>query len=410
MGIKLWSDNLYYLNEIIRLQRMQTFDYIELYSLPGTFDKHIDFWTNLKSHYIIHASHFGHGVNLGQKEAEDINRKLINEARAFADRLNADIVIVHPGINGTKEETIRQLNGFNDQRLIIENKPYYGYTKDQICVGSAPSDINAIMQETGLRFCFDVGHSIYAANGLGINPFQIICDFTKMNPVVVHLTDGDWAALHDVHKHYGEGNFPLSDILDLLPSEKLFTNEAGKKSKENLNDFESDVAYLKNIINRKIENNYITVRRATMDDAQNMYNLSMDPTVRAVSLSSNSFSYESHIEWLNISLFDKSKLFFVCEMQNEFIGQIRFSVFETSAIISISIIAQWRGMGVTPLLFNRAVKEVKMIAPEVKTIVAIVKKDNVSSNKFFKKLGFIHETGDDSNLEGNELKYIFKIR
>jgi RimJ/RimL family protein N-acetyltransferase/sugar phosphate isomerase/epimerase len=405
IGLKLWSDNLYYLDEILRLQRMQLFDYIELYSLPDTFDKFIDFWTKIQTHYIIHASHFGHGVNLAQKENEHHNRKLINEARFFADKLNAEMIIVHPGINGTKEETIRQLLSFGDHRLVIENKPHFGFNKGQICVGAVPSEVKTILQETGLRFCFDVGHSIYAANGLEINPFYNICGFTKLNPIIVHFTDGEWSAINDVHKHYGEGNFPLTDILDLLPQEVFLTNESGKNSKENLSDFEADVAFFKNIIHQERCNKFINVRKANIDDAEKLYNLSMDPVVRAASSNSSDFSYQSHVDWLRACLADQSKMFLVCEIQGEFSGQIRFAIIERTATISISVVDKWRGSGITPLFFNRAVTELKRSRRNVEKIIAIVKNENAISKNFFKKLGFALESSDTIA----ELKYTLKL-
>ena len=408
LGLKLWSDNQAYADEIKRLRIARSFDYIELYSMPDTFTKHIDFWIKIGGPFVIHAPHFGHGVNLSLRETETRNRRLIDDARLFADKLNANCIIVHPGVNGHFHETIHQLLTFNDTRLVIENKPHLGFTDDQVCVGSRPADMESMLNATGLNFCLDIGHAIYAANGLGINPIDHLAGFLKLRPTMYHFTDGDWNAVHDVHTRYGKGTFPLAGLLSLIPDDSMLTNEAGKSSKVSLSDFESDSCYLKELSGKT--QSLVSIRSAKLDDARNLYELSMDPLVRASSLKSESFSFESHLEWFKLAIFDNSRRIYICEINNQFVGQIRFVLQDNIAVISISIIEFWRNTGVAPRLFRYAVDRLVTSAPAINQIIATVKCNNGPSNKFFQKLGFTAISGNPLVTSDSNIEYCLELK
>ena len=51
----------------------------------------------------------------------------------------------------------------------------------------------------------------------------------KFNPRVYHLTDGDYSSELDSHLHYGDGSFPLKDLLDFVPGNAMVTNEAKRE-------------------------------------------------------------------------------------------------------------------------------------------------------------------------------------
>ena len=51
----------------------------------------------------------------------------------------------------------------------------------------------------------------------------------KFNPKVYHLTDGDYESELDSHLHYGDGSFPLKDLLGFVPDDAMVTNEAKRE-------------------------------------------------------------------------------------------------------------------------------------------------------------------------------------
>jgi deoxyribonuclease IV len=248
LGLKLWSTNKNYIKEAVRLYDDKIFNYIELYIKPNSFKEYIHIWKELKIPFVIHAPHFMDGFCLSCSEKERDNKILAQEAFRFADDLKADTVIFHPGVNGKIEETARQIQLLQDKRVTIENKPYYALNNLGICNGYSSEEISFIKEKTGCSFCLDIGHAICAANAHKQDPIKYLAKFIKLDPQMFHLTDGDYKGIYDTHKHFGQGNFPLKEISQLVPKNSIITNEAYKDSKDSLEDFCEDVKYLKEMV------------------------------------------------------------------------------------------------------------------------------------------------------------------
>lgn len=243
-GLKLWSTNLNYLEAAKGLCREGICNYIELFVVPGSYDKCIGSWRRIQTDYIIHAPHSGVGLNLAKKENKEQNRKLMSEAQKFADELNSNWIIVHPGIDGDIEETIRQLLDINDYRILIENKPYYAFDTGLICNGTTPRDIEHILASAHVGFCLDIGHAIYSANVHKKDWMAFLLGFLKLNPKMFHLSDGDVGSNCDNHEHIGKGNFDFKSISSFLPHGAIITIETVKASSINLDDYIADVKAL----------------------------------------------------------------------------------------------------------------------------------------------------------------------
>jgi len=244
-GLKLWSTNTNYLKEAVRLYKEQEFDYIELFSVSDSFDEYSHYWQGLEIPFVIHAPHFRSGVNLAKKENRLRNIKLVGEAQKYADFLKADEIIIHPGIAGEINETVRQIYEINDKRLLVENKPYYALDDNLICIGASPDEIKYIIDNCQVGFCLDIGHSLCAARGLEKDPATMLNEFMSFNPVIFHITDGDMNSVYDNHWHIGWGNYDFIKILNILPADARLTVETDKDSRENLKDYEQDVNRLK---------------------------------------------------------------------------------------------------------------------------------------------------------------------
>ena len=247
-GLKLFSTNDNYISEAVMLYKKNIYDYIELYVEPCSYIKYLQLWKNLEIPYVIHAPHFRNGLNLAKAGHAENNKILLGEAKAFADALSVDTIIVHPGIAGEIQETSRQLKKIDDGRIIIENKPYYSLDDDLICNGSSPEEIKYVIEETGCGFCFDIGHAIYSANARNVDPWKYINMFLDLKPKMFHLTDGDFNSVYDKHDHFGKGSFNLKKIISYIPGKTIITLETEKKYTENLKDFEQDVLYLKRLV------------------------------------------------------------------------------------------------------------------------------------------------------------------
>lgn len=250
-GLKLWSINECYVEEALRLLDEKYFDFIELYIIPGSYEKYSGIWTKINVPYVIHAPHFREGLNLAKPEKKDKNLIYANESIKFANLLNSEVIIFHPGISGEVEETIRQINNLNDKRIVIENKPYYALQDGLICNGNSVEEIKLIINNTNIGFCLDIGHAFCSANARNILPLAYLKEFINLNPKIFHLTDGDICSIFDKHEHFGNGNYNIKEILNILPYDSMITVETVKNSKESLVDFQEDITYLRKIINER---------------------------------------------------------------------------------------------------------------------------------------------------------------
>lgn len=244
-GLKLWSINTdCYYNEAKRLYHQGYFDYIELYVVPNTLDT-LAKWKKLDIPFILHAPHFKHNVNLSDPAQFKYNKQIFNEVETFRKELSAPYTIIHSGMNGTIEETIRQLLIINPQNFLIENKPYIPPLKPEYkCAGSTISEIQKAMNKLSCGFCLDIGHALCAANSLSLEPYTYLADFQKLSPAMYHLSDGIINSPLDQHLHFGEGNYNLKKIFSIINTNSKISIETKKNSQHNLTDFIADIHFI----------------------------------------------------------------------------------------------------------------------------------------------------------------------
>ena len=246
LGLKLYSTNTDLIKNASELHKDGFFYYIELYIIPGSYEK-INKWKDFDIPYIIHAPHSSHGVNLAQKEKWETNLQHFNETQRFTDELGSDIIIVHGGNNGSFEETIRQIRLLDDQRIILENKPKRGLF-DEECVGWSPSEFQMALKTDAISgTALDFVHATCAACSLQVETITLINEFLKFNPKIFHLSDGDTQSQKDTHLNFGKGNLNLKEFLASIPNGGLLTLETPRDPAKGLNDFVNDVIFLQKV-------------------------------------------------------------------------------------------------------------------------------------------------------------------
>lgn len=252
LGLKLGSKDIQYTEEILEYYEQGVFQYIELFTLSGTFDYTISYWKQFDIPFGIHAPHSAAGLNLACVANRELNKNKIADAVKFADTLKAKYIIFHSGTNGMPNEVVTQLKPFADERFLIENKPIRGLD-GSTCVGSIYGDLKLIIDGigNGCGFCLDFGHAICASRTLKREPMEFVNELRKLNPRVYHLTDGDFNSELDSHLHYGKGSFPLKELLTLVPDGGMVTNEAKRLYGNNLKEFMEDSKNFKSFIVEK---------------------------------------------------------------------------------------------------------------------------------------------------------------
>ncbi len=248
-GLKLWSTNDFYIKEAVKLFNEKVYDYIELFVVPGSLD-YLPLWEKLEIPFILHAPHSYAGFNPSVSKFKIQNSKLLSQVEEYRIKLNPKYIIFHSGIDGQLSETVRQFNLFIEKYpelfsiALIENKPAIGL-KGEVCVGCSVDDIRNIQRETGMGFCYDVGHSICYAYSSRQHWEKVFKEFLKLKPAMFHLSDGDVNSTKDMHLNYGKGNFNLNYILKSLKHDIILSVETEKLSNKNLNSFIEDVKNLK---------------------------------------------------------------------------------------------------------------------------------------------------------------------
>ncbi len=257
LGLKLWSTNDNYIDEAIRLFKQGVYSYIELYSVPNSYKKNVELWNNLKSKYkipfIMHCAHSMHGFSLSVSEKAESNKVLFEEAVTYYNQLDAEYLILHPGVFGTAKETVLQLktlikehSSMDSSRILIENKPRITLTSD-VCIGSNPKELSFIKNECGLGFILDIPHAIKYAIGVNQDWNKVLEEFMLLSPKVLHVSDAFLSHEKDEHLHIGDGEFDFKKIFSICQAKNI-TIETNKDSNVSLSDLEKDVLLLKEFL------------------------------------------------------------------------------------------------------------------------------------------------------------------
>ena len=250
-GLKLYSTNTDLIKDASKLHEDGLFYYVELYIIPGSFEKTIDSWKAFEVPFVIHAPHSIHGINLARADMLEDNQRNFHEAQRFTDSLGAEIIIVHGGNNGSFDETIRQIALLGEERIALENKPKMGL-HGEICVGYSPSDFHRAKRE-GVLYgtVLDFGHAACAARSLEIDVMEIVREFMAFEPKIFHLVDGESSSERDTHLNLGKGNLNIVDFISVIPNESMVTIETPRDSSKGLHDFINDIYFLRKMIHQR---------------------------------------------------------------------------------------------------------------------------------------------------------------
>jgi UDP-2,4-diacetamido-2,4,6-trideoxy-beta-L-altropyranose hydrolase len=132
----------------------------------------------------------------------------------------------------------------------------------------------------------------------------------------------------------------------------------------------------------------LRLREARNEDARLIWNWANEPGVRAVSFTEDPIPWEKHCEWFTARLANSNCRLWIAENRDGTpVGQIRFDLGESSATLSISLDAAWRGKNFGPLLIWIGCRKLFAETP-VSLVNAYVRKENAPSARAFEKADF----------------------
>jgi len=142
------------------------------------------------------------------------------------------------------------------------------------------------------------------------------------------------------------------------------------------------------------------LRSATVEDRENIFQLSNEPTVRECCCNSETIEWDSHCKWFMEKLNDKRCCFYIVTNCNgHFLGQVRFEeepVDPGVYTISISLGKKMQGCGFSSAIIKKAEQQLRK-ERDVKKITAVIKRGNEPSIKAFRKASYrLEEEGESA--------------
>lgn len=160
--------------------------------------------------------------------------------------------------------------------------------------------------------------------------------------------------------------------------------------KENV-DGQGSVRVANYLIDKVCSKNGFYLRNAVDADSQKVFDLSNDPAVRSQSINPNIIILEDHKKWFAEKISEEDYIFLLAfNKNNNFIGQIRFEIKDTAAVVSISLTKEFRGKGLSNKILKEACAEI-FSEKNISIITAYILPDNIASINGFKSAGFMQK-------------------
>lgn len=252
LGFKMYSDELKkFEKEAVEFYNKKNCQYIELFVNPGNM-QYLQEWQDFKKNYDIpitlHAPHSVFNMNFADKDRFEYNKMIFAQVNVWAEVLDVQYVVVHPGKGFNIEETVRQLNLINPKRMVIENKPFLSKKDMQRTYrGATIEEITFIRKNHPCRFCLDIAHCICTANELGENPYEYLKKFQKIHtPDCYHISGNLENSKVDLHTHFDKCDWDLEKIFSIIDTTKNITVETRHPEDSEVFTFLNDETILRN--------------------------------------------------------------------------------------------------------------------------------------------------------------------
>lgn len=143
----------------------------------------------------------------------------------------------------------------------------------------------------------------------------------------------------------------------------------------------------------------LRVRRALQTDCHQYFVWASDELVRSSSLVTGPLDFERHRDWFQDRLSEPFSYLYLVECGSIPIGQVRFAVSQSIALLSYSVDSAHRGKGLAKHLLALALRKLSLDCPSCRLITAQVKPDNAASLRVLVSCGF-REKAAAENSEG----------
>ena len=130
------------------------------------------------------------------------------------------------------------------------------------------------------------------------------------------------------------------------------------------------------------------LRPAEIGDCQRIYDIRNLPEIRRISHNQDKINFNDHKNWFTAALASKSMRLLVFG-DTQILGVLRYDLKLTEANISLYIDPAYSKKGIGTLIYEWGEEWLKNECPSVKKMIAEILKNNLNSQKFFTKMGFM---------------------
>jgi endonuclease IV len=247
IGLKIWTTNTESFPRLRELYDKKDIDYVELYIVPGSFSKQLGLLKGIP--LILHAPNFNHGFSVTADNEEFASG--IDTAKQVSEFFGEKRIIFHPGYIQNENDSIGRLIKVLAKLpfdIILENVPRKGYKGKVMLLIHKPEEYMRVINETGCKFCLDLGHAIAAANTEHLVGIEYIREFMALRPYMFHISDGNYNEETDSHLGLGQGSYPLQDMINLLPEGAIISLETPKSDFQTLRQDVYNLSILRDLL------------------------------------------------------------------------------------------------------------------------------------------------------------------
>ena len=201
----------------------------------------------------------------------------------------------------------------------------------------------------------------------------------------------------------------LRKIIELIESYKSISlrKKSGNAGRENV-DGQGSLRAVQFVIEKLCNTNSFYLRKAVESDSKKIFELSNDPTVREQSISKKMINWDEHQSWFNKKIKEEDYIFLLAfDKKDNFIGQVRFQIECQSATVSISVLKEFRGKGLSKKILREACSKTFSDRSHIQEILAYILPHNEASMKAFISTGFSFAC-EENIEEENFYKFLLK--
>ncbi len=140
------------------------------------------------------------------------------------------------------------------------------------------------------------------------------------------------------------------------------------------------------------------LRKATERDVDLFFRWANDHEVRKNSFQQHQIKYQDHKQWFAEKINSENCLLFVLEDGVHPVGQARIDITDGEGVIDYSIDKLFRGRRFGSLLLSEVIGSILAERNPIHCLKAVVKRENVASQKTLEKIGFTLKQEDQHSV------------